>query len=217
MIHLYIVDDHPLMIEGIELLVTRHDGFQIVGFAKDYDQALEDLRALHDQIDIAILDISLQKKNKSGLDLQHWLKTHHPHIKVLILSMHNEPALVQSACLLADGYVLKNLGSEELVKAITSLDAGMAYYSPEITSLLARQASPINQDYTALTGREIGLLKWVGKGLSSEEIAQQLSIAKATVEAHKRNIKEKLGLKTSMEMMQYAIENGYTLLSDEGD
>ena len=159
---------------------------------------------------LVITDISMPLL--SGIEFCKIIKTQFPHIKVLILSMHNSITLVKDAISAeADGYMLKNTGQEEFLNAIERILNHGAYFSQDILPIILNQYNKgnTNQAKSALTQREKEVLELIVQEYTSKEIADKLNISKQTVDTHRLNIMQKTDCKTLVGLMKYAIQSGY--------
>jgi len=208
-IHIFIVDDHKMIIDGLTLMLSKHSRFNVVGFATNGQDAIADSKLLG-LIDIFITDINLP--DLDGLVLVNSLKQLYPNAKFIVLSMHNNKTIIKSAFqkgIMA--YVLKNSGEDDLIEAIDYVLEGKKYISKDaVTNLIDSFSDNFsdNED-TLLTDREITIAKLSAKGLTSSDIASVLFISQRTVETHRRNLMHKLGFKTQSELIKYAIESAW--------
>jgi two-component system invasion response regulator UvrY len=205
-----IVDDHAIVRRGLRALLS--DEFQGAAFgeASDARQALEQLR--NREWDFALIDITLP--GKSGLDLLKELKAGWPRLPVLVLSGHPEDQFaVRVLKASAGGYMTKESAPEELAKAIRKILAGGRYVSPALAEKLALR---VRKDLTrtpheTLSDREYDVMSRIGSGKTVTEIAQELSLSAKTISTYRARILEKLGVKNSAEITQYAIRNGLVI------
>jgi len=210
-IRVIIVEDHQLMIDGLKLLLAGQRDIELVGTAHHGREAQTLLRKFH--VDVAVVDISMPEMN--GEELTRYIRRHHQHVKVLVLSMHrHERYITRMAAAGIDGFMLKDHGETAFVSAIRSVIRDGFFYDQEIAHIMMKRMHEIHhpdhlQTAVQLTRREQDVLGLVGRGLQSKEIADILSIAKSTVETHKLNLREKLGLRDVKALLKYAIENGY--------
>lgn len=203
-----VVDDHPLIIEGIQNLLCDHKDLTICGTAEDLWSALDKIPEL--KPDLIIIDISL--KGSNDIELLKNVKVRYPKQKVLMLSMHDESLYtVRSLRAGASGYIMKDKAPDELLTAIRQVLNGEVYVSPRMEEKMMQQLtggrpvrtpSPIEE----LSDRELEVFGLIGQGHGTRQIAEQLRISLKTVESHRANIKEKLGLKNATELVQHAIQ-----------
>ncbi|MBU1343989.1 MAG: response regulator transcription factor [Proteobacteria bacterium] len=202
-----IVEDHPIFKMGMCELINQEKDLMVCGSAEDVSQARALIETEHPEL--VILDLTL--KNSNGMELLKELNKYHKEILVLVLSMHEE-SLHAERCLLAGakGYVMKHETIESVIKAIRHIFAGKKYISQRVMENLLNklgnppvkgQESPVQ----SLTDRELEIFQLIGKGFSSGQIAEQLNLSVKTIGAHRERIKLKLGLKTSGEMVRYAV------------
>ena len=199
-----IVDDHAILRQGLVFLLNREADLEVCGEVADAEQALAFLR---DQSpDLIIVDISLP--GASGLDLIKQIKAHYPLLPVLVMSMHDESLYLERAFRAgARGYVMKEEGSETILIAVRKLLAGNIYVSDKMQNVLLSRALGGDQSSTlssTLTDREFEVLRLIGLGLSTAAIAAKLRRSVKTIESHRANLKDKLGLQTAAELVRYA-------------
>ncbi|MES2259709.1 MAG: response regulator transcription factor [Pseudomonadota bacterium] len=199
-IKILLVDDHPLVRDGLRARLEAVPEFQVVAEAGSALDALEQAR--HCAIDLVLMDINMRGSN--GIDATAQFKQQFPDIAVLILSMHDKLEYVSQAMQAgARGYVLKDAPGKDIVVAIETVMSGGIYYS----AALARQlAKPHTQD-TQLTAREHQVLHQIANGQSNKQIARALDLSVRTVETHRLNIKRKLGIEGQAELIKYAVQH----------
>ena len=202
-----IVEDHPIFRMGMCELIDQEKDLVVCGSAEDVPTARDLIKS--EKPELVILDLSL--KNSNGMELLKELNKYHKEIFVLVLSMHEE-SLHAERCLLAGakGYVMKHEAIESVIKAIRKIFAGKKYISQRIMeSLLNKMGDQPSQGQGSsvqnLTDRELEIFQLIGKGFSSGQIASQLNLSVKTIGAHRERIKGRLGLKTSGEMVRYAV------------
>ena len=202
-ITLVIVDDHPLVLDGLVSRLERSEQVQVVGQASNGKEAIQ----LVDKVrpDVVLMDINMPVMN--GIEAAEIFKEKFPEIKILVLSMHDDREYVMNMTQSgAKGYVLKSASADEMLMAIQAIHMGGIYYSPAIAEILAKNNSMINDD--SLSTREQMVLGLLATGLSNKEMARKLDISVRTVETHRRNIKAKLDISTTPGLVRYAIDNG---------
>jgi DNA-binding NarL/FixJ family response regulator len=207
-----LVDDHHLVRDGIKSLLSSTSDLEIVGEASDGIELFEILSSV--KPDIIIMDISLP--GKSGIDLTKEICKDYPDIKVLILSMYNnEDFIFNSIKAGARGYLPKNTTRNELLEAIYAIDSGEEFFSESISKIMLKSyvkratddEKPSEKPDEILTTRELEILKLYVEGFINKEIGDKLDISIRTVETHKNHIMRKLGLKSTVEMVKFAIKN----------
>lgn len=206
MIRILIVDDHAIVRRGLRALLSDEFHDATFGEASDARQALEQLRG---QVwDVALLDITLP--GKSGLGLLKDVEAEWPKLPVLVLSGHPEDQFAVRALKAgAGGYMTKESAPEDLAKAIHKILAGGRYVSPELAEKLALR---VNKDVTrapheTLSDREYDVMSRIGSGKTVTEIADELALSVKTISTYRARVLEKLGVKNSAEIAQYAIRN----------
>ncbi|NVO08802.1 MAG: response regulator transcription factor [Bacteroidales bacterium] len=210
MINVIIADDHQIVLDGLKLLLEREKDICPVGEALNGVELLAQLEKK--QVDVAVIDIDMPRMN--GIETTKEIRKRFPHIKVLILSMYNDNEYIKQLVEVgASGYILKNKGKEELVSAIRKIASGSEYLGEDIIKTIMEEMKKpkktLNENKIPLTKREIEVLKLIAQGCTTPQIADKLYIAPSTVETHRRNLIDKLGVANSKELIRYAIENGY--------
>lgn len=202
-IRVMLVDDHPMVQDGLSACLSYYDDIDVVGTCNDGNDVLTRAKACNP--DVVLMDISMPGLN--GLDATEILKDVLADTKVLIFSMHESAEFVTNAVQAgASGYILKDTNSEEVYQAIKAVHKGKSYFSSSIAKVLIEQ--PQQQKNDRLTTREQMILSYIAKGQSSKEMAQHLNISFRTVEAHRRNIKSKLNIDSLAELVRYAVNQG---------
>jgi len=199
--HIMLVDDHPLVRDGLRARLEAVPHFRVVAEAGSGAEALA--LAGTAPIDLVLMDITM--RDGSGIDATARLAADHPDIAVLILSMHDKLEYVTQAMQAgARGYVLKDAPGKDIVLAIDTVMAGGIYYSAAVARQLARPAAHDNQ----LTSREQEVLRHIANGESNKQIARALDLSVRTVETHRLNIKRKLGIEGQAELIKFAVQHG---------
>ncbi|MCK9374679.1 MAG: response regulator transcription factor [Syntrophobacterales bacterium] len=203
-----IADDHKLFRELIKRSLQEIPDFAIVGEGGDCSELMDLVETT--SCDLVILDIGMPRG--SGLDVAKWIKTSHPDIEVLILTMHKSMDHLKAAMKAkADGYLLKEDAFQELIVAINSIRKGNNYISPLLSKVMAdhfmiNMSKPAN---SKLSSREIEVIKLFSEGKSVKEIAELLVISWSTARNHLHNLKRKLSIKRNIDLVKYAIKEGY--------
>ncbi|MBD8070576.1 response regulator transcription factor [Bacillus sp. PS06] len=212
MIKLIVVDDHVVVRSGLMMLLNGKNEMEVIGEAADGDEAIQ--KAAELKPDVILMDLSMPH-GKDGLTATKELKELMPDIAILILTMHDdEEYLFRAIHAGASGYILKSAPHEELISAITSVATGNAYLNPNATRKLMSEYidrmknGESSSTFDLLSDREKEILEWIAKGYSNKEIAQNLIISVKTVESHKSNLMEKLGIKSRPELVKYAMKKG---------
>ena len=205
-----LADDHAVVRRGLRMVLDAEPDLEVVAEADDGAQAVS--RAISDDIDLAIVDISMPRL--TGLQAVRELHRRRPELRMLILSMHeNEQYLYEALKAGASGYVLKTVVDRDLVEACRAAMRGEPFLYPgAMTPLIrdylqrARSALPLREE--PLTAREQEVVKLIAEGYSTKEIAEALVISEKTVERHRANILEKLGMHDRVQLTRYAIRRG---------
>lgn len=206
-IKIVIADDHQMFIDGVRSLLSKEKKLNFIFEASNAEDALSFIRK--NEIDLLITDISMP--GMSGTELTKIIKQEFPQIKVLVLSMFNDPAIVNEILQSeAEGYILKNTGKQELLSAISKIMDDGTYYSNEVMSLMLnqkRKSDTQTQNKEQLTERETEILKLVCEEYTTAGIAEKLFISPRTVDTHRKNILEKTQSRTIVGLIKYAFEN----------
>jgi DNA-binding NarL/FixJ family response regulator len=205
-----LADDHVVVRRGLRLVLDAEPDLRVVAEASDGAEAVD--RALKDDVDLAILDITMPRM--SGLRAAHELSRRRPELRVLILSMHDsEQYLYEALRAGAAGYVLKSVADRDLVEACRAAMRGEPFLYPGAVRALirdylerARAGEALRED--PLTPREVEIVQLIAESHTSRDIAELLTISEKTVERHRANILEKLGLRDRVELTRYAIRRG---------
>jgi DNA-binding NarL/FixJ family response regulator len=204
-----VADDHPVVLRGLRIVLNAQPDMEVIADASDGDEAVK--QALLHDVHLAILDISMPRK--TGLQAAREITRRKPQIRVLMLSMHdNEQYLFEAINAGASGYVLKSAVDRDLVEACRATMRGQPFLYPAgIRALMrdylerARTGAPHRE---LLTPREEEILKLVAEAHTNDEIGELLHISKKTVERHRANILEKLGMRDRVQLTRYAIRRG---------
>jgi len=207
-----LADDHKIIRDGLRSLLEKEKDMVVAGEAENGRQALQLTRKLNP--DVIIMDISMPDLN--GIDAAKQILGEQPGVKIVALSMHSEKQFVEGMIKAGvSGYLLKDTAFEELVKAVRLVCAGKKYLSPDITEIVLqdyKQPPDANDHQPAnlLSSREREVLQLIAEGRATRVIADILHVSVKTVETHRKNIMDKLGLYTVAEMTKYAVRHGIT-------
>ncbi|WP_151703628.1 response regulator transcription factor [Nitrincola alkalilacustris] len=204
-IRVLLVDDHMLVLDGLQARLAMEPHIEIVGTANNGEEALKAARKLSP--DVVIMDVSMPVLN--GLEATKRFNIELPGTRILILSMHDDReyilSLIQTG---ASGYVLKDVSSHELINAIETVHSGNTYFSSGASNALFQMPDTTSkQTPSELSKRELTVLKLLAAGLSNKEIGRDLRISVRTVETHRQKLKSKLGIQTTAGLTKFAIEN----------
>ena len=210
MIRILLADDHAILRQGLRNMIEEEAGFQVVGEAADGFEAIEKAREL--KPDILVVDLAMPHLN--GLEVTSRVKQEKDAPRVIVLSMRkSEPYIMEALRNGADGYVLKSEDPKDMLNAIHAVAAGSTYLSPAVADLAveaylqtSRQVRP--DPYTELTDREKEIFQLSAEGMSSEEIAEFLTLSVHTISTHRRNLMGKLNIKNQAELITYAVKRG---------
>ncbi|MBI1191561.1 MAG: response regulator [Bacteroidetes bacterium] len=203
-----LADDHLLVLDGLRLILAGDPRWEVIGQVQDGKALLALLAG--QPCDLVITDLNMP--GMRGIALIQALKAHFPHLPVLVLTMHDEPEIVQEILLAeAEGYLLKNSGRAEVCAAVTQLLEGKTHYSPAVLEHVLReyrQAKKKEEAPRPLSARETEILHWIVAELNSREIAEKLFISKQTVDTHRAHIMEKTGARTLVGLIKFALRAG---------
>ncbi len=196
-----VVDDHPMVAEGIEAILESYDDITVIATLADGQQIIDQLDALRP--DVILMDLNMP--GLGGLSATEMILERAPETRILVLSMHDSPEYVSTALSHgARGYLLKDVPTEEIKGAIDAIMAGERYLCTGAEGAL----SPSRPAGEALTNREQMVLLQLAQGRSNKEVANMLDISVRTVETHRKNIKRKLGISSTAGLTRYALEHG---------
>ena len=216
-LRILLADDHKLVREGLALLINSQPDMEVVGEVGDGSQILEVSRDL--QPDVVVMDLSMPELN--GLQAMALLKTEQPDAKVVVLTGHDEPDYLRQMCQAgARGYVLKSSPGEELTHAIRAAAGGGFHFDSTVAGkALAGQEKQASSESKSpsreLSKREKEVLLLLAWGYSNKEIASKLDLSVKTIETYKGNLRDKLGLSTRSQIVQYALQEGWFHQTDE--
>lgn len=208
-IRILIADDHQIVTDGLKNILRDIEGLRVVACASDGEEAVEICKTL--TIDMVLMDIDMPKL--TGIEATKKIKAQFGHIKILVLSMHNEKGVIQKVVEAgADGYLLKNTNQNELINAIKKICSGEKVFSSDVTMILLSKSgvTETNEDkelVESLTEREIEILKLISEGLSNKEIGDQLFISHRTVDTHRTNLMKKLNVHNIAGLIRFALKN----------
>ena len=220
-IRLMIADDHSVVRKGLKTLLEDEADIQIVGEATDGDEAIDMIPSL--QPDVLLLDITMPRV--SGIEVTKVVTQRHPAVRILLFSMHHNPDYILKAVQHgAAGYLLKDTGEEELLRAVRSVATGELYYPPSISSIIIKQFVPVaarqspepddefktsapGSVWRKLTPREAQILHCLTKGMSSRAIAERFAISPNTVANQRASIIRKAAVKSTAELISVALQD----------
>lgn len=204
MISVFIVDDHPVVAEGIHSLLNNEKGIKWSGHAITAAACCEFFET-HD-VDVLLMDISLP--DKSGIELCSEIKSKKPAVKILALTTLNQASYIEKMMKNgASGYILKNAGKDELLEAINTIAKGKIYLSDEVLEIM-NYVEERKSTVPPLTRREKEILLLVSEGLTNNEIAAKLFVSPWTVDSHRKSLMTKFNVKNTALLIKYAFENG---------
>ena len=212
-----LADDHVLIRHGIRIILSSDADLEIVGEVSNGDELLDRLREI--AVDMLILDISMPKV--SGLELTEILKESYPSLKILVLTMHKNIRFLRRAIAAgADGYLVKSDTEQEIIAAIRKIRMGSTYISPCLENDFAEEMlnsyrnPSSSKAFKGLTKREKQVLGLVVGGLTSKQIAAQLSLSPRTVDHHRASLLKKFEMNNSVDLVNFAIKHGYVTIEE---
>ncbi len=208
-----IADDHKIMRDGLRAILEKHPNMTVVGEAANGREAVAAAHKV--KPDVVVMDVSMPDLN--GIEAARKIVAKMPEVKIVALSMNSDRRYVLAMFAAgASGYLLKNSASEELTRAIEVVTSGQKYVSPLVSDTVIASAvgepaaAEAGTKAAALTGREREVLQLLAEGRTSKEIATKLGVAVSTVETHRRQIMDKLAIRSIAELTKYAIREGLT-------
>jgi DNA-binding NarL/FixJ family response regulator len=211
MLSILLADDHRMMRDGLRMLINAQPDMEVIGEADNGRKAV--LLALQLRPNIVVMDVSMPELN--GLKATEELKSKCPEMKILTLTRHTDDGYLQLLLEAgASGYVLKQSASDELVRAIRAVGAGKTYLDPSITeqvvsNVIGRRAARGSPAAAKLSQREEEVLHFIAWGYLNKEIASRLKISIKTVETHKTNAMQKMGMKSRIDIVRFALLHGW--------
>ena len=206
-VKIYLVDDHQMLIDGLKAIISSEKEFEIVGECTLPLLAFEQIQLL--KPDIVLTDINMPEL--SGIELVRKLKPRVGNTKFIALSMFGERSYIKDMLQAGDsGYILKNTGREELVKAINLVMQGHEFFSEEVEQVI--ESNPVNDEKINtihLTEREVDIIDCIAKEMTNAQIAETLFISERTVETHRKNIFRKTGIKGVIGLVKFALDKGF--------
>lgn len=202
-----LADDHQIVLDGLQEILETVPEFEVTGQAKN-SRAL--LTLLGEQLpDLILMDLNMP--GKDGLEVLSDIKTRFPAVKVLVLTMYNSPEIVRRALAQgAGGYLLKDHGRDELLLAMREVLAGRTFISAQAKRHADETRTPFHDDFqakTALTGRELEILRLIARSYTNKEIGDKLFISEFTVATHRRNLKRKLHAENTADLIRFVYDN----------
>ena len=206
----FIVDDHPVVRDGLTTIINYEQDMNVCGEAEDAPGALKSVTEL--KPDVVIIDISL--KNSDGIELTKSIKSRHSKISIIVFSVHDESLYAERALLAgAKAYLMKDAVSENIIKVIRTVLSGEIYVSNAVSKkflhkIAGDKAGTTKTPIENLSNREFEIFRLIGEGYKASQIAKQLHLSTKTIDTYRSRIKEKLNLDNATELLQYAIKWG---------
>jgi DNA-binding NarL/FixJ family response regulator len=200
------LDDHPVVIEGLKKIIDQQEDMQVVGSAEDAVSGLQQIGKIKPEI--VVLDITL--KDRSGVDLIKKLRSSYPGTQILVYSMHDENVYAER-CLRAGamGYLMKGESAQRLLQGLRQIISGSFCFSANLLGSIVSGGGPRTgsrgEPGRLLSDRQLEVFEMVGRGFDSHEMAEKLGLSAKTVDAHKANIRQKLGLSSARELLMEAL------------
>ncbi len=206
-IKIYLVDDHQMLLDGLKAIISSEKDFEIIGECTLPLLAFEQIQLL--KPDIVLTDINMPEL--SGIDLVRKLNPRMGNTKFIALSMFGERSYIKDMLQAGvKGYILKNTGREELVRAIKTVYEGNEFFSEEVENVI--ESNPVNDEKINtinLTEREVDIIDCIAKEMTNAQIAEALFISERTVETHRKNIFRKTGIKGVVGLVKFALDKGF--------
>jgi DNA-binding NarL/FixJ family response regulator len=208
---IFLADDHAVVREGLKALINSQRDMAVIDEASDGRTARDRLQDC--DADIAVIDLSMPEMN--GMQLTEWLTKACPQIKVVALTVHQDAGylkrLLQAG---VKGYVVKRAAAEELIRALRTVSAGETYIDPSLAGRIVEPEAHVATKASGtadrrLTDRELEVARFIAQGYSNKEVASRLRISVKTVETHKARVMEKLGIQSRVELVKYAMDEGW--------
>ncbi len=202
-----IVDDHPIVRQGLRQLIDQEEDLKVCGEAADVREAHAALQQT--QPNVVVLDLSLRGSN--GIDLIKDIRSKYGQLPVLVFSMHDESIYAERLLSAgANGYIMKEATADQLLAALRQVLAGELYVSKHVKTRMMERSAAGGREQTGdrterLSNRELEILGLLGRGKTTRQVAERLSLSVKTVDSHRQRIKKKLGLQTSAQLTQFAI------------
>ena len=215
-IRILLADDHKIVRDGLRTLIEKETGMEVIGEAENGRRALKIAQKIRPNV--VIMDVTMPDMN--GIEATRKMLTEVPGVKVIALSMHSDRRFVLGMLEAgASGYLMKDCAFDELAKAVRSVATGQTYLSPKIADVLVKgYLDKVNEKISVarspLTEREREILQLLAEGRSSKEIAAHLGVSVKTVETHRRNMMQKLNMRSVAELTKYAIREGLISVED---
>lgn len=219
-IKVVLVDDHAIVRDGLKSMLANQMDIEVVGEAQDGREALEVVRSM--QPDVVVMDIAMREFN--GIEATRAIVGEHHGVRVVALSMHSESRYISEMLAAgATGYLLKDCAFNELATAIRTVFEGRTFVSPAVAEVVmddyVRRVAGMPQESGASSGRALSprereVLQLIGGGLSTKEMAARLGLSVKTIETHRRQVMEKLGIYNIAGLIKYAVREGLATLED---
>jgi DNA-binding NarL/FixJ family response regulator len=198
-----IVDDHPIVRQGLRAMIDVEPDMKVCGEAHTEREARAAIRSMSP--DAVVVDLSLEEGD--GINLVRDAHAHHPDVALLVLSMHDETIYAERLISVgASGYIMKQAASDQLINALRSVLKGDVYLSESMRTRIGERSLAEGEQPARLSARELQVIGMIGRGVSSRDIAESLSLSVKTIESHRQSIKQKLNLATNAQLLQYAIK-----------
>lgn len=207
MIHVFIIDDHKMVIEGLQLMLKNQPNIHVIGTALSGEEGIKNIPKTNS--DVVLLDINMPGIN--GIETCKTLLKTNPNLKIIAISMHKESSLIKMMLNNgAKGYVLKNAGQDEVINAIETVFAGKMYLDQTVNEIVvnsvAHSSNKTQNPFPTISRREKDVLQLIIEEYTTQEISEKLNISFGTVETHRRNIMVKLGARNTAGLVRIAIE-----------
>jgi DNA-binding NarL/FixJ family response regulator len=207
-VRIFIVDDHPMVIEGMTSMIQSEPGIELAGFAMNAASCVAFL--VNNIVDVVLMDINLP--DKSGIELCNDVKKKYPSINILAISSYNQGSYIKSMMEQgASGYIFKNATREELLEAITTVASGKQFMNFE-AGFAMREEKQRMERLPVLTRREKEVLQLIAEGLTNLQIADKLFVSQSTIDSHRKSLLTKLDVKNTAALIKLCLEHGFIKL-----
>jgi DNA-binding NarL/FixJ family response regulator len=204
-IRILLADDHTILLDGLSMVLNQYPHIQVVGVANDGSEAIRQLHEI--QVDVVLMDV--QMPTMDGFQAANSIKDNFPHVKILVLSMHNDrPYIERMYQIGASGYLLKTASIDEILAAIEKVYRGELHFSNDVILTVLNYNKSQNSPVVKLTRRERQVIELISKEHSNVEIAELLHLSVETINTYRKNLLKKTGVKNTAGLVRYAINHG---------
>lgn len=204
-IRVLLADDHTILLDGLSMVLNQYPNIEVVGVANDGSEVIKHLHEI--QVDVVMIDVQMPKMD--GFQTANAIRDNFPHVKILVLSMHNDrPYIERMYQIGASGYLLKTANIDEILAAIEKVHKGELHFSNDVILTVLNYNRNQNSSVVKLTRREHQVIELIAKEHSNVEIAQILNLSVETINTYRKNLLKKTGVKNTAGLVRYAINQG---------